>query len=192
MTPTELNSDLRILIDARLEAVDGFLLHAQVGWSERRSIVGEVETQIYELLSRRSSLPGEEDVQAVLASVDPPEAYIPDELRDRMADAPTGTTPRQWQSRQLPRRIQELVAQMAPGAVCAAALVVANGVVLLIIASTDGVIPWLITLGGIAWLNGMVVRWYRTWSATQQGNPFNELRYSLSKWLMPKSKAEAT
>jgi hypothetical protein len=192
MTPTELNAELRILIDARLEAVDGILLRAQVGWSERRSIIGEVETQIYELLSRRSALPGEEDVQAVLASLDPPEAYIPDELRDQLADAPTAANRPQGQSRQLSHRVQELVAQVAPGAVCAAALVVANGVVLVIIKSTNGVIPWLITLGGIAWLNYVGFRWYRSWSATQQGNPFNDLRHSLSKWLMPKNEARAT
>ena len=192
MTSTELNSELRTLIDARLEAVDGMLLRAQVSWCERRSIVGEVETQIYELLSRRSALPVEEDVQVVLASLDPPEAYIPDELRDRMADPPTGATPPRWQSQQLPRRIQELVARIAPGAVCAAALVVANGVVLVIIYSTNGVIPWLVTLGGMAWLNYVGVRWFRARSATRQGNLFNELRYSLGKWLMPKSEAQGT
>ena len=192
MTPTELNSELRMLIDARLEAVDGILLRAQIGWSERRSIVGELETQIYELLSRRSALPAEEDVQAVLATLDPPESYISDELRDRMADAPAGTTPPQWQVRQLPGRIQELVARIAPGAVCAAALVVANGVVLVIIYSTNGVIPWLVTLGGMGWLNYVGVRQFRAWSVTRQGNLFNDLRYSLGRWLMPKSEAQTT
>ena len=192
MTPTELNFELRTLIDARLEAVDGMLLSAQVGWSELRSIVGEMETQIYELLSQRSALPGDEDVRAVLASLDPPEAYIPDKLRDRMADAPTGATSPGWQRRQLPRRIQELVARITPGAVCATALVVTNGVVLVIIYSSHGVIPWLVTLGGIAWLNYVGVQRIREWSATQPGNLFNELRYSLGKWLMPKSEAQAT
>ena len=39
------------------------------------------------------------------------------------------------------------------------------GVVLVIIYSTNGVIPWLVTLGGMAWLNYVGVRRFRVWSA---------------------------
>jgi len=190
MTPTELNSELRSLIDSRLEAVDGVLVRAQVSWPERRSIVGELETQIYELVSRRGALPGEEDIEAVLASLDPPEAYIPEELRDRMADVPTGENGPRWRS--TPRRIRQLAGRVVPGAVCVAVLVVANGVVLLIIVGTNGVIPWLVTLGGLAWLNYAGVRWYWAWSASRKGNLFNELRYSLGQWLMPDREPQST
>ena len=184
MTPTELNSELRSLIDARLEAVDGILLRVDLGWSERRSIIGELETQIYELLSRRSAQPSEEDVQAILASLDPPEAYIPDELRDGTTDSP------RWQ--QVPGRIRELLARIVPGTVCAVAILVANGIVLMIIYSTNGVIPWLVTLGGMVWLNYKSVRWFHAWSGSRHGGLLNDLRNSLGKWLMTESKAAAT
>ena len=62
MTAAELNPELRNLIDARLEAIDRILLRAETGWSERRNIVDEVETQIYELLARRGPAPSEADV----------------------------------------------------------------------------------------------------------------------------------
>ena len=65
MTAAELNPELRNLIDTRLEAIDRILLRAETGWSERRSIVDEVETQIYELLARRGPAPSEADVLAV-------------------------------------------------------------------------------------------------------------------------------
>ena len=73
MTAAELNPELRKLIDARLDAIDRILVTAQVSWSERRSIVGEVETQIFELLARRGQIPALEDVLAVIESLDPPD-----------------------------------------------------------------------------------------------------------------------
>ena len=73
MTAADLNPELRNLIDARLDAIDHILIRAQIAWSERRSIVGEVETQIFELLARRSEMPMQEDVTAVLDSLHPKE-----------------------------------------------------------------------------------------------------------------------
>jgi hypothetical protein len=50
--------------------------------SERVEIVREVESQIFELLGERNSDElTREDVLAVLARLDPPEAYLPDEAR---------------------------------------------------------------------------------------------------------------
>jgi hypothetical protein len=66
MTAPELNPDFRNLIDAGLDAIEQILLRAQVSYSERRHIVGEVETQIFELLSRRGETFTREEVVAVL------------------------------------------------------------------------------------------------------------------------------
>ena len=72
-----------------------------------------------------------------------------------------------------------------------AGLAVANGLVLALIVSSDGVVPWVVTLGGLAWLNYAGIRWYRAWSASRQGNVIDEMRYGLSAWLMPRNRAAA-
>ena len=191
MTAAELNPELRKLIDARLDAIDRTLIRAQLAWSERRSIVGEVETQIFELLARRSESPAQEDVLAVLDSLDPPESYLPEEFRGRSSDEPAaGASLPQW--RQLPKQTVRLVGRLVPGAVCVVAMVIVNGVVIGIVAASEGVIPWLATLGGIAWLNYMAVRRLRSWSATRHGNLLNDLRHSLGAWLLSKNGAQAT
>ncbi|WP_165068441.1 hypothetical protein [Paludisphaera rhizosphaerae] len=70
----------RTLIDARLDAIDRALL-GRVSRAERLDVVGEVESRIGELLHARcgSSEPSREDVLAVLAQLDPPEAYLGDD-----------------------------------------------------------------------------------------------------------------
>ncbi len=73
------SESLQTLIDCRLDTIDRMLL-GRLPRSERVEIVREVESQIFELLGERNS--GEltrEDVLAVLARLDPPEAYLPDE-----------------------------------------------------------------------------------------------------------------
>jgi hypothetical protein len=83
---TDLDAPLQGLIDARLDAIDRVLLRAGVSRGERCSIVEEVETQVYEILARRTEgEPARADVLAVLASLDPPEAYAPEGYRDRLA-----------------------------------------------------------------------------------------------------------
>lgn len=197
MTAAELNPELRKLIDARLDAIDRNLVRAEIGWSERRSIVGEVETQIFELLARRGPMPAHEDVLAVLASLDPPESYIPDELRSRLADAPAADAPAaaafprvDW--RALPRQGGRLVVKLVPWAVGVAALVIINGVVVVIMAVSDGVILWLVALACLAWINYMGVRRFRAWSVTRHGPILDDLRHSLAGWLMPNGGAQAT
>lgn len=91
MTAAELNPELRNLIDARLDAIERVLLRVELSYSERRHIVGEVESQIFELLSRRNAAPTRDDVIAVLESLDPPEAYIPEELRGKLGEVPEAT-----------------------------------------------------------------------------------------------------
>lgn len=68
----------RALIDARLEAVERALF-GRISRTERLDIVGEVESRIDELLRERcgpGAEPTREDVLAVLARLDPPEAYL--------------------------------------------------------------------------------------------------------------------
>jgi hypothetical protein len=80
MTATErLPRQLQRLIDARLDTIDRMLL-GRLPRADRLAVVREVEGQVYELLGER---PGHEldreDVLAVLARLDPPEAYLPEE-----------------------------------------------------------------------------------------------------------------
>ena len=197
MTAAELNPELRKLIDARLDAIDRILVSAQVSWSERRSIVGEVETQIFELLARRSQIPSLEDVLAVIDSLDPPESYIPEELRAPLHSAAVDTAataapPERPDWRELPRQAVDLVASLIPTGLCVIGLVIINGIIVMIMVVTHGVIPWLVALGGLAWLNYTGVRRFRAWSATRQGHVIDELRHSLAAWLMPKNGTQTT
>lgn len=188
MTAAELNPELRSLIDARLESIDRILAIAQIGWSERRSIVGEVETQIYELLARRSQLPTREDVLAVLAELDPPEAYLPEELRMQFANA--SGSPVNW--RGLPVRSLRVLEGLIPGAVFVSCLVVANSIVIVIIAASEGFIPWVVTLGALGWVNYRGVKQFRAWSAAPHGGLIHDVRQTLAAWLMPRNGAPAT
>ena len=70
---------LQTLVDARLDTIDRMLL-GRVNRQDRLAIVREVESQIFDLLQARDrgSL-DRDDVLAVLARLDPPEAYLPEE-----------------------------------------------------------------------------------------------------------------
>ena len=81
MANADLSPELRHLIDARLDAIDDVLRRVHVQNAERRHIVGEVETQIFELLARRGGILTREGVLAVLDSLDSPECYIPEYMR---------------------------------------------------------------------------------------------------------------
>ncbi|MDG3004201.1 hypothetical protein [Paludisphaera mucosa] len=90
----------RMLIDARLDAIDRALL-GRVSRAERMDVVGEVESRIDELLRERvgpGREPSRDDVLAVLARIDPPEAYLGDEgvepRRDPVALRPAAATGR--------------------------------------------------------------------------------------------------
>ncbi len=70
---------LRTLIDARLDTIDRMLL-GRVSRQDRLDIVREVELQVLDQLGDRDAATlGREDVLAVLARLDPPEAYLPEE-----------------------------------------------------------------------------------------------------------------
>jgi len=88
---------LQALIDCRLDTIDRMLL-GRLPRSERVEIVREVESQIFDLLGERSSDElTREDVLAVLARLDPPEAYLPDEASSR-------PLPRRGANNALPRQ----------------------------------------------------------------------------------------
>jgi len=81
MTTAEMSmatNTARALIDARLETVERALF-GRISRAERMDIVGEIESRIDELLRERcgpGNEPVREDVLAVLARLDPPEAYL--------------------------------------------------------------------------------------------------------------------
>ncbi|MGD9644856.1 MAG: hypothetical protein AB7U73_04035 [Pirellulales bacterium] len=92
----DLNPELQALVDERLDAIERVLLSTGVSRGERGGIVGEVETQIFELLARRTSgEPTRDDVLAVLSQLDPPESYAPEGFTMRSgAAAPAPRQPR--------------------------------------------------------------------------------------------------
>jgi len=82
---------LQSLVDARLDAVDRMLL-GRISRQERLDVVGEVEGRIHELLRECLGAGGEpsrEDVLAVLARLDPPEAYLPEDAMETKTTAPS-------------------------------------------------------------------------------------------------------
>jgi hypothetical protein len=84
---TYLSGSLQRLIDSRLDTIERMLL-GRVARAERMAIVREVEAQIHELLAERETDElSRDDVLAVLARLDPPEAYLPEE------DSPTDPAP---------------------------------------------------------------------------------------------------
>ena len=75
-----LNESLQALVDSRLDTIDRMLM-GRVPRQDRLSIVREVEAQVFELLQERDGEDlSREDVLAVLARLDPPEAYLPEEM----------------------------------------------------------------------------------------------------------------
>ena len=86
----QVSEALQTLIDARLDTVDRMLL-GRVPRQDRLAIVREVESQIFELLPTHGDGElGRDDVLAVLARLDPPEAYLPEAGE---GGAPTVRTP---------------------------------------------------------------------------------------------------
>jgi hypothetical protein len=76
----ELSRSTQHLIDSRLDTIDRMLL-GRVSRQERLEIVREVEAQIFEQLHERGTGDvSREDVLAVLARLDPPEAYLSEEV----------------------------------------------------------------------------------------------------------------
>jgi hypothetical protein len=74
----ELSGSLQALVDSRLDTIDRMLM-GRMPRQERLAIVREVEAQIFDLLQERAVEElTREDVLAVLARLDPPEAFLPE------------------------------------------------------------------------------------------------------------------
>lgn len=192
MTAAELNPDLRTLIDERLDAIDRNLVRAQVSYSERRSIVAEVETQIFELLSRKTATPAREDVLAVLDSLDPPESYIPEELRSRLAAAPVESVPPRPARPILSRRAIGMAATAIAGAIFVVAVFIANLTIIVIAASSELVIPWIVTVACLLYLNFRALP--RLWSlySRRRGTIAEDIRAGFTRWLAPENVAHTS
>jgi hypothetical protein len=73
----ELTVSLRQLIDARLDNIERALMTQMMSRGDRQQILAAIEEQILEMLeSNRDEEPTRDDVLAVLAKLDPPEAYL--------------------------------------------------------------------------------------------------------------------
>ena len=88
--------------------------------------------------------------------------------------------------RKLPGDTVSVVVNFVPKAATVVVLLIANGVVIALIAATDGVIPWIVTLSGILWLNYQAIHWLRTRPVSSVSGLLNDVRYRLGSWLMPK------
>lgn len=74
-----LSAPLQALVDARLDTIDRMLLGV-VPRQDRLAIARDLESQIHEQLQDRNTDElSRDDVLSVLASLDPPEAYLPEE-----------------------------------------------------------------------------------------------------------------
>src|SRR5215470_4522668 len=90
MTATidELKRPLRNLIDNRLDGIDRILMEAGTPRAERGTILSDIEGQIYEMLRAKvgEQEPSRRDVLDVLAKLDPPEAYAPEDQAEKAAE----------------------------------------------------------------------------------------------------------
>jgi hypothetical protein len=94
LTMVQVPAVLQGLIDSRLDTIDRMLL-GRLPRAERLEIVREVEAQIFELLAERAcDEPTREDILAVLGRLDPPEAYLPDDVEGQPALRRGTTHPR--------------------------------------------------------------------------------------------------
>jgi len=71
----ELSADARQRLDQHLDAVEQALIAAGRPRDQRRAVVDDLETQILDMLAKKSEAPTLADVAAVLATMDPPAAY---------------------------------------------------------------------------------------------------------------------
>jgi hypothetical protein len=71
----ELDAEVRERLDRHLDAVEAALHRTRRSREQRRGIVDDLETQILDMLGRRSERPTLGDMEAVLAGLDPPAAY---------------------------------------------------------------------------------------------------------------------
>jgi hypothetical protein len=86
--------DARSRVDAYLDAIEEVLDRSGRPRGQRRAITDEVEAQIMEMLAERAGFaPSVGDVEAVLADLDPPEAYAEEAAGERPAAAAPPAAP---------------------------------------------------------------------------------------------------
>ncbi len=83
----ELTLDVRSRLDAHLDAVERALVAAGNPRERRRGVVDDLEAQILDMLSAKSATPMVADLDAVLAKLDPPQAYVEAGGKDSLAAA---------------------------------------------------------------------------------------------------------
>ncbi|MGO9467691.1 MAG: hypothetical protein ACLQIB_32815 [Isosphaeraceae bacterium] len=117
-TTVQLPRALETLVDSRLDTIDRMLV-GRVPRQDRLAIVREVESQIYDLLQQEELQEhSRESVLAVLARLDPPEAYLPDESAGETVGAGLSASPRPRVTRQPePRNLHTGVASGVLGLV---------------------------------------------------------------------------
>lgn len=92
----KMSAAARSIICRHLNAIEASLRASAMTPSERRSILEDVENQIYEMLEGRTAgTPQENDVRAVLAELDAPESYLfaPDPVAPSVTPSETSTSP---------------------------------------------------------------------------------------------------
>ena len=99
-TETRLTEELQSLIDARLDTIER-MLTGRVPRSDRMAILGEIESQIHELLpDKGAELLDREEILDVLRRLDPPEAYLVNERSDGTSSGrPSGDVPAKRQQK---------------------------------------------------------------------------------------------
>lgn len=129
LVSVQLEDALQALVDTRLDTIDRMLL-GRMPRQDRLEIVKDVESQIYEQLHEHGvENLGRDDVLAVLARLDPPEAYLPEGGEsDRPASAPIPSRARSPES----VRRRELLMARASGILGLSALGVIFSVVPLV------------------------------------------------------------
>lgn len=77
MIAVEYTVPLRQLIDARLDSIERALMMQSMSRVDRHQVLAAIEEQIFEMLGSNSEEePTRDEVLAVLAKLDPPEAYM--------------------------------------------------------------------------------------------------------------------
>lgn len=90
--PLSLTPDLRAKLDAHLDAVEKALIAAGSSRERRRGVLDDLEAQILDMLAGKSDHPTLPDLDAVLATLDPPAAYAQTPAGDPLVP-PTPPTP---------------------------------------------------------------------------------------------------
>ena len=161
----QISESLQTLIDSRLDTIDRMLL-GRLSRQDRLAIVREVESQIHELIQERNSDElTREDVLAVLARLDPPEAYLPEDsestiglTRRATPSRPTPTIPQRSRKTGRVSGILGMVALalvlMSPLALLTAEFIGSVSLALLLLAGTTAITFMVSILGLVLGIYG--------------------------------------